>query len=145
MGQQWVVLIYKIPSEPSAGRVAVWRKLRRLGAVLLHDAAWVLPANARTREQFQWLAADIHDFGGEAFVLEGAPLLPGQDETLAQHFHALVEPAYRELLALLQQPDADLGALARRYQQVLAQDHCGSPLAGQVRAALLSAQGGEAL
>jgi len=39
----WVVLVYKIPREPAAGRVSVWRKLKRLGALLLHDAVWLLP------------------------------------------------------------------------------------------------------
>jgi len=46
----WVLLHYKIPREPSAQRVFIWRKLKRLGALLLHDALWVLPATPRTRE-----------------------------------------------------------------------------------------------
>ena len=34
----WALLHYKIPPEPTARRVFVWRKLKRLGAILLHDA-----------------------------------------------------------------------------------------------------------
>ena len=145
MGSQWLILIYKIPSEPSAGRVSVWRKLRRLGAVLLHDAAWVLPATARTREHFQWLAADIRDLGGESFVCEGAALLQDQDALLTRQFLAQVEPAYQEILAALAAPAPDLTALARRYQQVLALDHCGSTVGEQVRRALISARGEDQL
>jgi hypothetical protein len=54
----WLLLLYKVARQPSARRVYIWRKLKRLGALLLHDAAWVLPATPRTREQFQWLAAE---------------------------------------------------------------------------------------
>src|SRR5262245_48438516 len=53
------MLVYKIPREPTAGRVYIWRKLRQLGAVLLQDAVWVLPANPRTQEQFQWLSTRL--------------------------------------------------------------------------------------
>ena len=57
--RNWILLIYKIPNEPSAGRVFVWRKLKKLGAMLLHDAVWVLPATPQTKEHFRWLAAEI--------------------------------------------------------------------------------------
>ncbi len=58
-GTSWMLLVYKIPREPTASRAIVWRKLKRLGALLLHDAVWVLPATPWTREQFQWLAVEI--------------------------------------------------------------------------------------
>ena len=65
---KWLFLIYKIPREPTAGRVSVWRKLKQLGAVLLQDAVWVLPETTRTHEQYQWLSAEITEHGGEATV-----------------------------------------------------------------------------
>jgi hypothetical protein len=141
----WVVLVYKIPREPAAGRVYVWRKLKRLGALLLHDAVWLLPATPWTREQFQWLAVEIRELGGEALVWESRMVLPGHDEALVQQFVAEVDEAYRAVLAALQQADADLAALARQYQQVQARDYFQSPLGQQVRAALLRARGGDEL
>jgi hypothetical protein len=140
----WVVLVYKIPREPAAGRVYVWRKLKRLGALLLHDAVWLLPDTPWTREQFQWLAVEIRELGGEALVWESRMVLPGQDEMLVQQFVADVDQAYQAILAALQQADADLAALARQYQQVQARDYLQSPLGPQVRAALLRARGGDA-
>jgi hypothetical protein len=139
----WVVLVYKIPREPAAGRVYVWRKLKRLGALLLHDAVWLLPATSWTREQFQWLAVEIRELGGEALVWESRMVLPGQDEALVQQFVADVDTAYRAVLAALQQADADLAALARQYQQVQARDYFQSPLGQQVRVVLLRARGGD--
>ena len=55
---QWLLLLYKVPPEPTAHRVSVWRKLKRLGAILLHDSVWVLPPSTRTIEELRWLAAD---------------------------------------------------------------------------------------
>ena len=138
----WVVLVYKIPREPAAGRVYVWRKLKRLGALLFHDAVWLLPETAWTREQLQWLAVEIKELGGEALVWESRMILPGQDEALVQQFVAEVDEAYRAILAALQQADADPTALSRHYQQVQARDYFHSVLGQQVRALLLAARGG---
>ncbi len=137
---RWLLLLYKLPPEPTAGRVYVWRKLKRLGARLLHDAAWVLPHTSAAREQFQWLAVEIQERGGEALVWEARLALPGQAETLAREFREQAESAYRDLLRELEQPDADLPALSRRYQQIQAQDYFACPLGPQARAALLAAQ-----
>jgi hypothetical protein len=139
----WVVLVYKIPREPTAARVSVWRKLKRLGALLLHDAVWLLPDTPWTREQFQWLAVEIRELSGEALVWESRMVLPGQDETLVQQFVADVDDAYHAILAALQQADANLAALARQYQQVQTRDYFQSPLGQQVRVALLQARGGD--
>lgn len=139
----WLLLVYKVPSEPSARRVYVWRKLKRLGAVLLHDAVWVLPANARTRENLQWLAAEINEMEGEALLWESQLSLSGQDEKLVQQFTAIVEAEYQAVLSDLQQAEPDLAAVGRRYQQVKQQDYFQSPLGEQVREALVTARGGD--
>ncbi len=139
----WLVLVYKIPREPAAGRVYVWRKLKRLGALLVHYAVWLLPATPWTREQFQWLAVEIKELSGEALVWESRMVLPGQDETLVQQFVAEVDASYQAILTTLQRGDPDVNALARQYQQLQARDYFQSPLAEQVRTALLSARGGD--
>ena len=138
----WVLLVYKIPREPTASRAAVWRKLKRLGALLLHDAVWVLPATPWTREQFQWLTLEISELGGEAYLWESHLLLNGQADTLVQQFQTRVDAAYQEILDELEQEDADLVALSRTYQQVRAQDYFHSVLGIHVRERLMSARGG---
>ena len=138
----WVLLVYKIPREPTASRAQVWRKLKRLGALLLHDAVWVLPATPWTREQFQWLAVEIGELGGEAHLWESHLLLNGQADALVQQFQARVDAAYQEILDEVEQEDADLVALSRKYQQVRAQDYFHSALGTHVRERLMSARGG---
>ena len=141
-GMTWVLLVYKIPREPTASRAAVWRKLKRLGALLLHDAVWVLPATPWTREQFQWLAVEIGELGGEAYLWESHLLLNGQAGALMQQFQTRVDAAYQEILDEAEQDEADLVALSRKYQQVRAQDYFRSALGTQVRERLMRARGG---
>ena len=138
----WVLLVYKIPREPTSSRATIWRKLKRLGALLLHDAVWVLPSTAWTREQFQWLAVEIGELEGEAYLWEAHLLLNGQADALVQQFQARVDAAYQDILGELGQDDADLVALSRRYQQVRAQDYFHSEVGRQVREQLMSARGG---
>ena len=52
----WVLLAYRLPREPSTPRIALWRRLRRLGAAQLVDGLVALPHDARTREALEWLA-----------------------------------------------------------------------------------------
>ena len=141
-GTSWVLLVYRIPREPTSSRATIWRKLKRLGALLLHDAVWVLPATPWTREQFQWLAVEIGELEGEAYLWESRLLLNGQEDALVRQFQARVDAAYQEILDGLEQDDADLVALSRKYQQVRAQDYFHSEVGVQVRERLMSARGG---
>ncbi len=141
MNQNWLFLIYKIPREPSALRVGVWRKLRSLGAVLTHDSVWVLPENSRHKEQFQWLANDINQQSGSASVWISKATLEGQDAILEQAFLELVEPQYQELLLKLEAENPDLAAISKRYQQIKALDHCKSKLGTTVRSILANSRG----
>ena len=141
-GVSWVLLVYKIPREPTASRAQVWRKLKRMGALLLHDAVWVLPSTSWTREQFQWLTVEISELGGEAHLWESRLLLNGQADALVLQFQARVDAAYQEILGEVDKNEADLVALSRKYQQVRAQDYFHSTLGIHVRERLMSARGG---
>lgn len=71
---RWLVLIYSTPAKPSALRVRVWRRLRTLGAVSLHDGVALLPESEEAEEDFGWLAVEVRERGGEAHVLRAASL-----------------------------------------------------------------------
>jgi hypothetical protein len=138
--RSWLLLVYKVPAEPTARRVYVWRKLKRLGAILLHDAVWVLPPTAYTREQLQWLSAEITEMTGEALLWE-AQLLTDQSDALMQQFIDQAAKTYQEILEALAKPEPDLTALSRLYQQTKTSDYFGSPLGQQAREALMKATG----
>lgn len=105
---EWVLLAYRLPREPSTPRITVWRKLRRLGAVQLVDGLVALPASARNQEQFDWLADEVLDAGGEAWTFLGAPGSKDQQRALAAR---MTEAAA-----------AEYGSLLEDTEQVLASD-----------------------
>lgn len=142
MAKPWLLLVYKIPREPSASRVYVWRKLKQLGAIALQDAVWVLPRSDRTHEQFQWLAVEITELGGESVLWEAEQLYATNAESLRQEFSKPMETEYRAILAALKKKDRDLTALSKRFQQALAMDFFGSELGQQVRERLISVEKG---
>ncbi|MGO4189991.1 Chromate resistance protein ChrB [Pseudarthrobacter sp. TAF60_1] len=61
-----VLFTYRIPRVPSGPRVAVWRRLKAPGVVQLGDGLVALPADARTREHFDWIADQVRRAGGTA-------------------------------------------------------------------------------
>jgi len=65
----WLLLVYLLPAGRSPVRVKVWRRLQRVGAVLLKNSAWVMPESDEAREDFEWMRAEIGAGGGEALVL----------------------------------------------------------------------------
>ena len=83
MPGEWVLLSYRLPREPSTPRIALWRRLKRLGAAQLADGVAALPADARTREQLEWLADEVIDAGGQASVWLARPSTASQERDLA--------------------------------------------------------------
>jgi hypothetical protein len=93
----WVLLSSRLPRDPSRLRLAVWRRLKRLGAILLHDSLWVLPADAKTREAFEWLAQEIEEQGGTAWVWEATSLSSQQDRQVVEQFRGEAEARYEQI------------------------------------------------
>lgn len=66
----WVVFSYSLPSKAhSSPRVALWRRLRRLGAIAPAGSVYVLPARDECVEAFQWLAQEVQQAKGEALMM----------------------------------------------------------------------------
>jgi hypothetical protein len=80
---EWVLLTYRMPREPSTPRISVWRKLRRMGVAQLGDGIVALPADARTREQLEWIAAEVQEAGGTAVVWLARPASLTEERALA--------------------------------------------------------------
>jgi len=137
----WLLIHYKLPNKPSALRVYIWRKLKRLGAILLHDAVWVLPDLPRTAEQVQWLAAEIQEMGGEAYSWRASTILGEDDASITQQFNERVDKVYSDLLKKLEKPRADLQEISAQYQQAASQDFFHSELGLRVREKLTSKRG----
>ena len=82
----WVLLLVQLPSEPSRHRVAVWRELRRAGAVPVGAGTWALPAAPAFQPAID-RARSLCDRGGGSFaVLDATPRDPGSEQVLRAAF-----------------------------------------------------------
>lgn len=64
----WLLLIHRLPPEPSYLRVKTRRRLERMGARLVKNSVYVLPNGDEALEDLQWLAREIVAEGGDALV-----------------------------------------------------------------------------
>ena len=95
----WVLLSYRMPREPSTPRITIWRKLKRLGVAWLSDGLVALPADARTREQLEWVAEEVTEHGGEAMLWQGRPLDAGARSAVVSRMTAAVAAEYEAVAA----------------------------------------------
>ena len=139
---RWLVLTWRLPSDSSTPRVATWRTLRRVGAVLLTPGAAVVPYSEDLLEQLDFLAGSIDDAGGEAWVLpvrqlserEETEIRRRQREARASEYEQVAAAAKRVPsrtrarggLARLRR-ERSLVALERRLRTVATRDHFHAP------------------
>jgi hypothetical protein len=95
----WVLLAYRLPREPSTPRIALWRNLRRLGAVQLVDGLVALPRDSGTQEQLEWLADDIAEAGGDATIWFADAGSRAQERALAARMSESAAAEYRTIIA----------------------------------------------
>src|ERR1700741_1654494 len=84
--QKWLLLIHQLPPRPTNLRVRIWRKLQKLGAVAIKNSVYVLPANEKANEDFQWLKQEIESAGGEASVFKAASVEGATDQEIVSAF-----------------------------------------------------------
>jgi len=132
MPGSWLFLLFNLPAKQSSGRVKVWRRLKKFGAVQLKTSTYVLPDESVHYERFQWLAKEIVDTGGEATLvrvkdIEGMPhaaVIALFNDARGREYDEIAEPLTR----LLEKQKArkapaetfisELDKLRRRFQEI---------------------------
>jgi hypothetical protein len=95
-GGGWLVLIYRVPSEPTRLRAAVWRRLKSLGAIYLQNSAAALPASTAAERALRKLRSEILEMSGTA-VLLSCSVMAGEQDVLAS-FQAARDDEYAEIV-----------------------------------------------
>jgi DNA-binding transcriptional regulator PaaX len=90
-GEAWTVLVVRVPSEPSRHRVAVWRELRRTGAVQLGQGCWALPDAPPFAGFVSRIVALVSEHEGESYALVAA----AADDATARRIRTLYDEARR--------------------------------------------------
>lgn len=95
-GPGWLLLIYRIPSEPTRLRAAAWRRLKGLGAIYLQNSAAALPASPSAERALRKLRHEIVEMSGTAVLLSCSVLAGEQDVRAA--FQAARDDEYEEIV-----------------------------------------------
>lgn len=90
------MLIYKVPTEPTRLRAAVWRKLKGLGAIYLQNSVAALPMSAAAERSLRALRAEVDGMGGTASLLQSR-VLAGEDAVI-RAFNAARNDEYEEIV-----------------------------------------------
>ena len=75
----WLLLIYRVPPEPTRLRSTVWRRIKSLGAIYLQNSVAALPASPANERSLRKLRREIVDMSGTAILL-AAGALAGEAE-----------------------------------------------------------------
>lgn len=113
--------------------MTIWRALKRLGAASLTPGAALLPFREDLLEQVGWIAQDIDEMGGDAWVLPVTELTEVEESSVRTQINAERDVEYQELtkearrLATVARRETttsrELGTLRRRLLRIAARDH----------------------
>ncbi|MBI2115517.1 MAG: hypothetical protein HYT85_10595 [candidate division NC10 bacterium] len=112
MKREWVLLVYKIPSHPTRLRAQVWRRLQRCGAIYLQNSVSIVPATNELAENMQWIADEIREVGGEAYVFRATATSPEQERQIERLFGAASRAQAQKLLDALPALERRMGRTA---------------------------------
>ena len=95
-GAGWLLLIYRVPPEPTRLRSTVWRRIKSLGAIYLQNSVAALPASMANERALRKLRREITDMSGTAMLLS-CSVLAGEAEVRAS-FQAARNDEYDEIV-----------------------------------------------
>lgn len=95
---QWLLLAYRVPSEPSSNRISIWRDLKRLGAYYPQQAVCILPGRPEIIEQLADIRSRVETMEGTSTYLEIPWLAEDQHDDLVRTFRDLAAKEYAEIV-----------------------------------------------
>jgi hypothetical protein len=122
----WLLLVHQLPPQPTNVRVRVWRRLHDVGAIAIKNSVSVLPETDQTREDFEWIKAEIRELRGEAAVFAATSLDAFTNDEVIAAFRDARAGDYASLA-----PDAEtLAADAGKRDRKLSAERGGTRLKG---------------
>ena len=135
----WLLFIFRLPTRRASQRVAVWRRLKRYGALPLKTSGYILPNSPLNQEHFEWLATEVRGFHGEASVAQVTQFDDLPSEELIKRFTAARKKDYealereiRKLTGAKATTSAPVSRLRRRLADIASIDFFGAPERAQV-------------
>lgn len=94
----WRLLIYRLPPQPSRPRVAIWRELRRLGALPLQQSVAIVPEAKPFTDAIAGIVERIGREGGTSHSFLLADLPVEEHHRLVREWNALRDHEYAEII-----------------------------------------------
>jgi len=104
----WLLLLLRLPATHKAERVAIWRKVKKSGAIQIQTSTYILPDEPARYELFQWLTQEIRSAGGDATLVRAREIEGLPNEKLIELFNTARAKEYATLRESLR------GALSHR-------------------------------
>ncbi|MFB7502661.1 Chromate resistance protein ChrB [Streptomyces broussonetiae] len=105
---RWLVLVIKLPAQPSRHRVAVWRALRRIGALTLGQGIWAVPDVPVFADGVARAVALTERAGGQVVTLDASGRGPQDAARLQEMFGAARSANWAEFLAECAEFEAEI-------------------------------------
>jgi len=149
----WLLLLFSLPTNRNTERVAVWRRLKKMGAVQIKTSTYLLPDEPAQYEQFQWLAQQIRDYGGDSTLVRAQEIEGLTKEKVIVMFNDARAKDYAELRKSLQRfigrrkkmdaerATAELERLTRQFREIREVDFFDSARGHDVAMLLRRAEG----
>jgi len=93
----WLLLLLRLPATHKAERVAIWRKLKKSGAIQIQTSTYILPDEPARYELFQWLTQEIRSAGGDATLVRAREIEGLPNEKLIELFNTARAKEYATL------------------------------------------------
>jgi hypothetical protein len=92
-----MVFVHQLPAHPSNGRVKIWRRLQQVGAIAVKNAVHVLPESAQSREDFEWLRAEVIALGGQVAIFNVSSMGEPDERQIVTQFQAASAAEFGQL------------------------------------------------
>jgi len=96
--RQYQLLIYQVPSQPSAARVGVWRELKRMGALYLQQSVCIFPTVPALKAPMHSVTERITTLGGMFHLLPIRALPADEEAKIVESFLAQSNQQYDEII-----------------------------------------------
>jgi hypothetical protein len=99
---KWLLLLLQLPTRPAAARIKIWRRLQQVGSVAIKNSVHVLPNTPQSREDFEWLKAEVLTVKGQASIMLAEAMTPAEDQEIHAAFVRQRAGAYDALRATVE-------------------------------------------
>lgn len=96
--RKWLVLNYNLPTEPSRPRVAIWRKLKKLGAANIQQSMWLMIYSDGNKSSLQKISQDIEADHGTSFLMECSFYDESHEQKVVSLFNEMRDEEYGEFI-----------------------------------------------